>query len=185
VCRSPPCCIYVHHILYVQVPPAQPFPQGFDESYTLRGCSNPAHCGTFHRVAANCTSDRTWAAGGYCPGGAYEYSGSNDPTLCSGAPVYQQGGDDGPVLYFSQQQRGETSWWVGDSQVLEDCAGSVAYAFSAENEDPGGEPPSLQAYSTGTNARQGNGWVDGCEHRGCDCNSGCGIAAAAGGHWQQ
>ena len=27
-------------------------PAGFAEAYALSGCADPAHCGTFHRVAA-------------------------------------------------------------------------------------------------------------------------------------
>ena len=93
-------------------PPARlgPLAAGFDESYTLSGCSNAAHCGIFTRVAARCTSGID-----YCPGGPGEPSGSTDTSLCNGAPVYQTGGADGPVLFRFEAGSGRTGWIVDDS----------------------------------------------------------------------
>eukprot|EP01043_Picozoa_sp_COSAG02_P089186 COSAG02_NODE_26191_length_638_cov_1.584416_1_plen_102_part_01 len=56
----------------------------YANSYTLSGCSNPAHCGVFTRVLAHCMSG--------------ELCDTANPTLCNGVPVYQRGGSDGPVL---------------------------------------------------------------------------------------
>ena len=40
----------------MQVAEAPPLDaDGFAESYTVEGCSNPAHCGVFRRVDAHCT----------------------------------------------------------------------------------------------------------------------------------
>ena len=85
-----------------------PLTDGFDESYTLTGCSNPAHCGTFHRVGACCASGNS----DYCPGGQREYSGNTDTTMCAGVPAYQAGGGDGSVLFRTEVSSGRTRWWV-------------------------------------------------------------------------
>ena len=83
----------------------------------------------------------------YCPGGAYEYSGNMDPSLCAGAPVYQHGGADGPVLFRYDTRGGSTFWQVGDSSALGDCVGSVSlYLASGNNDQPGGGPPTAAAY---------------------------------------
>ena len=76
-------------------------PAGFAEAYTLSGCANGDHCGTFRRVAANC------ASGYHCPGGAGD-NGNTDRSLCAGAPVYQRGGAEGPVLYRVEESDGRT-----------------------------------------------------------------------------
>ena len=138
----------------------------------LAGCADPAHCGLFRRVLARCTS-------GYsCPGGASEYSGSTDPTLCSGAPAYQKGGDEGPVLYRFEDNWGNTYWLVYDSSALDDCSeNSYAYLYSALNDQPG--PPTAPAYSTGTSYDGGTGWVD--HDVSPSCYSDCGITVTAGG----
>ena len=75
----------------------------FGDSYTLAGCADPAHCGTFRRVRVRCTS------GEWCPGGKYERPGSTDPTLCAGVPAYQKGDGDGPVLYRVEYSSGTTA----------------------------------------------------------------------------
>ena len=106
----------------MQVAEAPPLDaDGFAESYTVEGCSNPAHCGVFRRVDAHCT-DTTW---GYCPGGE-NANGNSDETKCDGAPVYQRvgegGGVDGggPVLY--RWYNGDSTYWfVGPSDGLADC----------------------------------------------------------------
>ena len=155
--------------------PGPPLPPGFDEAYTLSGCANPAHCGTFRHVAAGCTD------GNFCPGGVGERSGSMDPRLCDGVAVYQQrGGGDGPVLYRSEGSGGYTYWNVGDSSALETCSYSSRYLMSATNYQPGGGPPTAPAYSTGGNLNGGTGWRDLDTSPACD--SGCGIAVMTGGH---
>lgn len=93
----------------------------FDDTYDVAGCSNPAHCGTFVAVQASCTS------GDMCPGGRYARDGNTDRTLCDNAPVYQEGGPDGPrldgpVLYRQYYSDGSgTRWCVGPSDRLNDC----------------------------------------------------------------
>ena len=159
-----------------QAPPpgAPPLPAGFAEQYTISGCADGDHCGTFSRVLANC------ASGDYCPGGWGEHSGNTDRSLCHGAPVYQHGGAGGPVLFRSEDSVGGTNWEVADSSVLEYCDGQGnLYIYSAINDQPGGGPPTAAAYGTGSNIADGTGWVDFDDI----CTSGCGIAiTAAGGH---
>eukprot|EP01043_Picozoa_sp_COSAG02_P086805 COSAG02_NODE_24197_length_695_cov_1.125839_2_plen_111_part_01 len=90
--------------------------QRYASSYTLSGCSNPAHCGVFMRVLAHCTP----GSSEYCPGGRYA-SSNTDPTLCDGAPVYQQGDSDGPVL-LRYGYHGSKEWFVADNGgPLVDC----------------------------------------------------------------
>ena len=143
----------------------------FAESYTISGCADPAHCGTFTRVPASCTS------GDRCPGGAYEYSGNTDPTLCNGVPAYQKGGDGGPVLYRYAWSDGDTRWKVADSSALDTCAGSSLYLYSAKNGHA--STPIAPAYSTGENWDGGTGWID--QDASPDCISDCGITVTAGG----
>ncbi len=139
-------------------PPLPPLPDGFDYTYDVAGCSNPAHCGTFVAVQARCTS------GGRCPGGQYVRPGWTDATQCDGVPTYQSGGPDGPVLYrvygtWSTIGGGEgTKWRVGSSGTLNDCSGGDGgdnYLFSAVNPGRPGGAPTAPAYSAG------DGWVDG------------------------
>ena len=146
----------------------------FAEAYTLSGCTNPDHCGTFRRVAARC------ASGDYCPGGQYELS-STDPSLCGGAPVYQKGGADGPVLWRREYSAGRTAWLVGASSALETCYRypGGAYLGSATKYQAGG-PPTAPAYSTEVNQYGGTGWYD--SDASPTCFSDCGVAVAAGGH---
>ena len=132
-----------------------PLPAGFAEAYTLSGCTNTAYCGTFWRVAARCDTAigaDIWTRGYYCPGGAGEYSGSMDPSLCNGVPVYQKGGGDGAVLYRGEGSSGRTGWIVGDSSALETCGGlnGRAYLNGPANHPPYEGPPTAPAYSTET-----------------------------------
>ena len=144
----------------------------FAESYTIAGCADPAHCGTFTRVPANCTS------GDWCPGGAREYFGNTDPTLCNGAPAYQKGDGDGPVLLRFQNSGGITYWDVADSSALDTCS-PYGYLYSAYNDQPG--PPTAPTYNTGTNDFPGGtGWID-YDASPYICDSGCGITITAGG----
>jgi hypothetical protein len=135
---------------------------GFAESYTVEGCSDPAHCGVFRRVDAHCT-DNTY---GRCPGGDAA-NGNSDDTKCDGAPVYQRvgegGGVDGggPVLYRVYSS-GNTYWGVGPSDALADCYGYSAsgylypylYLLSGSNQGPTGGAPTAPGYSAG------GGWYD-------------------------
>eukprot|EP01046_Picozoa_sp_COSAG06_P002640 COSAG06_NODE_95_length_24425_cov_882.571035_17_plen_158_part_00 len=121
---------------------------GFAESYTVEGCSNPAHCGVFRRVDAHCGS-------GYrCPGGA-RANGNSDETKCDGAPVYQRvgegGGVDGggPVLY-RVYNGGYTFWRVGPSDALATCVyGGSDYLSLGSNQGPTGGAPTAPEYSAG------------------------------------
>ena len=139
----------------MQVAEAPPLDaDGFAESYTVEGCSNPAHCGVFRRVDAHCT-DNTY---GHCPGGA-NANGNSDDTKCDGAPVYQRvgegGGVDGggPVLYRYYSGGGNTLWAVGPSGALATCYGG--YLVSGSNRGPTGGAPTAPGYSAG------DGWYDG------------------------
>jgi hypothetical protein len=143
----------------------------FADAYTLAGCADPAHCGLFRRVLARCTS------GDSCPGGEYEYSGSTDLTLCHGAPAYQRGGGEGPVLYRFEGWDDTTGWRVADSSALDTCSWNSLYLESATIDQPG--PPTAPAYSTGTNAHDGTGWRD--NDASPRCTSDCGITVTAGG----
>ena len=134
---------------------ATPLPAGFNGSYTLAGCADPAHCGTFRRVLARCMS------GHYCPGGMdrchHWCSGSSDPALCGDAPTYQKDDGDGLVLSRSEYADGSTQWFVTDSYALEQCrampllqsARSTGFWESSvlRTSDPPG-PPTTPIYST-------------------------------------
>eukprot|EP01046_Picozoa_sp_COSAG06_P021104 COSAG06_NODE_1571_length_9064_cov_22.348689_2_plen_171_part_00 len=144
----------------VQVADASsPLPDGFAESYTVEGCSNPAHCGVFRRVDAHCTDTSL----GHCPGGDYA-NGNSDDTKCDGAPVYQRvgegGGVDGggPVLFRYYYGGSTTSWAVGSSDALADCAGGGDYLTYLQslgsNQGPTGGAPTAPGYSAG------DGWYD-------------------------
>jgi hypothetical protein len=169
-----------------------PLPTGFDEAYTLTGCADPAHCGTFRRVAARCTSDPD----GYSPclnggtGGYMERTGNTDLSLCDGVPAYQKGGSDGPVLYRWERGDGRTWWSVGASSKLETCDGAhyaSIYLTSSDNY-PSGPPTepgysnelTEPGYSNGLNEHGGTGWID-QDIPYPYCTSDCGIAIAAGG----
>ena len=127
-------------------PPLLPLPDGFDYTYDVAGCSNPAHCGTFVAVQARCTS------GDYCPGGGDARPGWTDATQCDGVPTYQSGGPDGPVL-FRIYDGGGTYWVVGSSDRLNDCGGAN-YLRSASNPGRPGGAPTAPVYSAG------DGWYD-------------------------
>ena len=129
---------------------------GFAESYTVEGCSNPAHCGVFRRVDAHCTD----TTNGHCPGGEYA-NGNSDETKCDGAPVYQRVGEGGavdgggPVLYRWYYADDTTQWSVGPSYHLADCWGySNDYLRSGSNQGPTGGAPTDPGYSAG------DGWAD-------------------------
>ena len=153
-----------------QPDPASPLPDGFAESYTVEGCSNPAHCGVFRRVDAHCTGTDS-----HCPGGAYA-NGNSDDTKCDGAPVYQRVGEgggvdgSGPVLYRYYSSADYTRWYVGPSNVLASCGGS-GYLLSGSNRGPTGGAPTAPGYSAG------DGWTD----RGINPYAHGTISVAAGG----
>ena len=78
-----------------------------------------------------------------CSGGAYERFGELwiDPALCDGAPVYQLGGGDGPVLYRvgGYIAYDGNPWNVGDSTALERCSSDSTYLNSVGRDQRG--PP--------------------------------------------
>ena len=129
-----------------------PLLDGFVETYTISGCSNPVHCGVFQRVAAHCTS-----GSGSCPGGRYA-NGNTDPTLCDGAPVYQRqrdpdaaAADETPMAILYRFFNGDdTVWYVGSSDTLAYCSA----ANYLESGSAGGADPTAAAYSAG------DGWYD-------------------------
>jgi hypothetical protein len=130
---------------------------GFAESYTVEGCSNPAHCGVFRRVDAHCTDPYHY---GHCPGGEYA-NGNSDETKCDAAPVYQRVGEgggvdgSGPVLYRYYNQQDNTQWIVGPSDALADCNGQLLSSRpQGSNQGPTGGAPTAPGYSAG------DGWYD-------------------------
>ena len=117
----------------------------YADSYTLSGCQNNGFCGVFTRVEAHCAA----GSSARCPGGV-SAAGNADPTLCDGAPVYQQNGD-GFVLLRLSEQGGGTRWWVGGSAALDDCelhVGSHSSRYSRSDLNPGrpGYAPTAPAY---------------------------------------
>eukprot|EP01046_Picozoa_sp_COSAG06_P052707 COSAG06_NODE_8923_length_2031_cov_25.465839_2_plen_166_part_00 len=135
----------------MQVAEAPPLPDGFAESYTVEGCSDPAHCGVFRRVDAHCTDTTSR----WCPGGEYA-NGNSDDTKCDGAPVYQRVGEgggvdgSGPVL-FRYYYGGRTYWDVGPSDRLANCGdgGNYPYLRLGSNQGPTGGAPTAPEYSAG------------------------------------
>jgi hypothetical protein len=164
--------------------PPPPLVKGYERSYTISGCYNPAHCGTFVQTTFSCAE----------------------------APVYQIG-SSGPVLYrqvipnFGAQPGGlaiglaiptltlDVYWLVGPSSAncsdlgiylrsakVKDHLGTTVYATFLAAKHPndwaahqlGPLPPSLSAFS------DGYGWEDidndscytQCGYFGSDC---CGI----------
>ena len=85
-------------------------------SYTLNGCHDGFFCGVFTRVEARCAA----GSGARCPAGA-SAAGNADPTLCDGAPVYQQTGGSHSLLLRVSEQGGGTRWKVSESAALDDC----------------------------------------------------------------
>ena len=104
------------------------------------------------------------------------YSGSTDPSMCNGAPVYQKGGGDGPVLYRVGGDYGSTLWKVSDSSALETC-GATATTSSRRL--------ASVVYSTGTNPSGGTGWIPYLSRLCGTSQVGytCGIAIVAGGRY--
>ena len=107
------------------VAPFPPLPQGYAESYILVDAHNDGSrtvSGVYHRVAARCTS------GDYCPGGQYFNTqrafSDNDPTLCTGVPIYQQHGSTGLVLSLQEVNGGGTAWFVGAASAVTTCDNS-------------------------------------------------------------
>ena len=89
----------------------------YADSYTLSGCHYDDLCGVFTRVEAHCAT----GSGARCPGGA-SAAGNADPTLCDGAPVYQQtSGWVLRVLLRLSEQGGGTRWYVSQPPSLDDC----------------------------------------------------------------
>ena len=112
-------------------------------SYTLSGCGFPYLCGVFTRVEAHCAA----GSGPRCPGGAI--TDGTDPTLCDGAPVYQQQtGDSQLVLLRVSEQGGGTRWWVSHSGALDDCEAQHYDPRPRSDLNPGrpGYAPTAPAY---------------------------------------
>ena len=114
----------------------------YADSYTLRGCHDAAYCGVFARAEARCAT----GSGARCPGGA-SAAGNADPTLCDGAPVYQQTGG-GYVLLRLSEQGGGTRWHVSGSSALGDCEAYVSDYYPRSDLNPGrpGYAPTAPAY---------------------------------------
>lgn len=193
-----------------------PLPAGFDSAYTITGCkdTHTAHCGVFRRVLARCTGTYSEYDGclpglrgtrGRAPRPDALLPGSTDPSLCNGAPIYQLGGVDGPVLYRYRQGSGKSEWVVGTSEGLQcryvPCCRCSVYSVNHAEIEPylrsswtseysivGIGPPTLAAYNNGPNAlaidAPGDGWVeyirtpDGRLDR-CESNSNVAVVAGA------
>jgi hypothetical protein len=119
----------------------------YADSYTLRGCHDDRYCGVFARAEAHCAV----GSGARCPGGA-SAAGNADPTLCDGAPVYQQQtGRNHYVLLRVSEQGGGTRWWVSESASLGDCevhGSSPVGGWPRTDLNPGrpGDAPTAPAY---------------------------------------
>jgi hypothetical protein len=83
------------------------------DSYMLSGCWTDEICGVFTRVEAHCAA----GSGARCPGGT-SAAGSADPTLCDGAPVYQNAHS---MVLHRVSEGGSTRWYVSESGALADC----------------------------------------------------------------
>jgi hypothetical protein len=152
---------------------------GFAESYTIEGCSNPAHCGVFRRVDAHCTDTTSR----WCPGGDLA-NGNRDDTKCDGAPVYQRVGEGGAVdgggpVLFRCYSADNTYWFVGSSDRLADCSySSDTYLFSGSIPGPTGGAPTAPGYSAG----DGSVDYDNNRARGTISVSAGGGGGGGGGH---
>eukprot|EP01046_Picozoa_sp_COSAG06_P076440 COSAG06_NODE_24399_length_664_cov_0.849558_1_plen_141_part_00 len=127
----------------------------YADSYTLRGCYVDWTCGVFARAEARCAT----GSGARCPGGA-SAAGNTDPTLCDGAPVYQQQtGRNHYVLLRVSEQGGGTRWWVSESSSLGDCEvhknPGANYDYPRSDLNPGrpGYAPTAPAYGQWTPQR--------------------------------
>ena len=106
-------------------------PNNFSASYLISGSSGNSRGGnldgTYSIVEAHCT-------GGWdCDAGS--------PTTCGGAPLYQRGGAEGPVLYRINDAYDHTGWYVADSDALADCGGGAGYASRELNRGHQPGPP--------------------------------------------
>ena len=113
-------------------------------SYTLSGCHDAIYCGVFTRVEAHCAV----GSGARCPGGA-SATGNAYPTLCDGAPVYQQTtGGYHYVLLRVSEEGGGTRWYVGPTSALADCAFHGNDNYPRSNLNPGrpGYGPTAPGY---------------------------------------
>lgn len=114
-------------------PPPPPLPDGFDYSYDVAGCSNPAHCGTFVAVPA---------------------------TMCDGVPTYQARGPGGPVLFRQTMSGFERSSWAVCPQSIQgtdwECVYDGRWCYLLSNSSPArtSGAPSAPVYSAG------HGWID-------------------------
>ena len=123
--------------------------QGYSSTYTISGCSDPADCGVFKLVPANCTDTYE----GRCPGGRYA-NGNTDRTLCDGAPAYQSADGTRVLLRWYNSGPDYTAWWVADRSALDACLGAPDYLLSASNPGRLGSAPTAPGYSAG------DGWRD-------------------------
>ena len=115
----------------------------YADSYTLSGCRDDRFCGVFTRVEVHCAA----GSGARCPGGA-PAAGNADPTLCDGAPVYQNG--DGRVLLRLSEQGGGTRWYVSDDDALGDCdlhCGSCDLNYGLDNYPYSDSKPGRPGYA--------------------------------------
>ena len=116
----------------------------YADSYTLRGCQDAHLEGAFARAEARCAA----GSGARCPGGA-SAAGNADPTLCDGAPVYQQQtGFYNFVLLRLSEQGGGTRWYVSTSDALADCEIHSTSPDPRSDLNPGrpGYAPTAPAY---------------------------------------
>ena len=143
-----PHCLRVAAVSHVALPIA--LCQGYPSSVTISGCGNAADCGIYRLVSAHCID----AVYGHCPGGDLA-NGNVDPTLCDGAPTYQNA--DGKVLFRYIPYAGTSSysrWYVSGIHALTNCHGDTWYLQSASFDGPLGYAPTAPEYSAG------DGWHD-------------------------
>lgn len=127
----------------------------YASSYIVSGCSQRAssYCGVFTRVDASCANCMSNC--NHCPG-FDQANGNTDPTLCDGAPAYQKGGTDGPVLY-RVYENGYTKWYLSSSNALESCY-SFSPAYKSQSNHGLGYAPTAPAYGSGCGGGNTCGW---------------------------
>ena len=131
--------------------------QGYSSTYTISGCSDPADCGVFKLVPANCTDTYE----GRCPGGRYA-NGNTDRTLCDGAPAYQSADGTRVLLRWYSSGFDYTSWRVAGSYAphtpLSNCFGGITYLLSASINGRLGYAPTAPGYDARDQGQEG--WLD-------------------------
>jgi len=160
-------------------PPPPPPPPEFAHAYTLSGSDGTSPAGdldgVYSVVEARCRP--------YEDGSSSCDSGSD--TTCGGAPVFQRGGADGPVLHRRVSESTDNQgyhtvryyWIVADSSALTNCGNGLHGSFATAS---GGAYPD-GTVERGWSEMEPRNWRDGGwreSHR----NSDMAFVANPGGH---